>query len=149
MSSPAVLPLSRPTIWSRIVLFALAVLFVAGAVGQFFLAGLSVFDTPLRWSDHATLGHTLGLVAYVAWIPAVLGRVGRGLIVGSVLLGVLFGFQYAFAESNEPSIQALHPLNGAVMFALALWLGRRTFAVLRRGPRERTVDQGQTSLQQG
>ena len=128
-------PLSGLAIWSRYLLLALAGLFVAGAVGQFFLAGLAVFDSPLRWTDHRDLGHSLDLVAMVIWIPAAAGRVGWRLIIGSVLLVVLFKAQYAFVGLDEPYVQALHPLNGAVVFALSLWIGRRVFDLVRRAPR--------------
>ena len=120
------------TIAARVVLLALTALFVAGAAMQFFLAGLSLFDDPSRWADHASLGHVLGLIPWVLWIPAVLGRTGWRLIAGSLLLMVLFMAQYAFIESGTPSAQALHPLNGAVMFALALWMCTRTVGLLRR-----------------
>ena len=122
-------------VWSRYVLCVLAALFMAGAVGQFFLAGLAVFDSPLRWSDHRDLGHTLDPIALVIWIPAALSRVGWRLVVGTVLLVVLFQAQYAFVEIDEPYVQALHPLNGAVLFALSLWIGHRSLDLVRRAPR--------------
>ena len=143
--SPAPPPLSTLAIWSRYLLLALAVLFVAGAMGQFFLAGLAVFDSPLRWSDHRNLGHTLDLVAMVIWIPAALGRVGWRLVAGSVLLVVLFKAQYAFVEIDEPYVRALHPLNGAVLFALSLWIVRRALDLVRRPRRSRDNGRGRTA----
>ena len=104
-SSTAASPASGLASWSRYVLLALTVLFVAGAMGQFFLAGLAVFDSPLRWSEHRSLGHTLDLVGMVIWIPAVLGRAGWRLILASVLLVVLFKAQYAFVGIDEPYVQ--------------------------------------------
>ena len=118
---------------SRYVLLAVALLLTAGTMGQFFLAGLSVFDGPRHWGDHATFGSMLGLIANVAWIPAVLGRVGWKLVVGSLLLPVLFVAQHAFVAIDQPAVQALHPLNGACLFALSLWLAVRTGALVHRG----------------
>jgi hypothetical protein len=116
---------------SRLLLLALAAVFVAGALGQFFLAGLSVFDSPVSWTDHRRLGHGLGVIAHVAWIPAAIGRTGGRIVAGTAALAVLFEAQYGFVQIDEPAVQALHPLNGAVMFALALWVGARTFALVR------------------
>ena len=65
---------TRLVVGSRYVLLTLALLFVAGAGAQFFLAGLSLFDTPSHWAEHANLGHKLGIVPWFLWIPAVLGR---------------------------------------------------------------------------
>jgi len=125
-------PARGSTTRSRSVLLTLAVVLTVGAMGQFFLAGLSVFDTPVYWADHATFGSALGMVAYVVWIPAVLGRVGRRLVGGAVLLPVLFTLQHVFPASAEPYVQALHPLNGAVLFALSLWIACRSVGLLRQ-----------------
>ncbi len=133
------------TIAARCLLLLLLVLFTGGAATQFFLAGLSLFDNPSRWADHASLGHILGLIPWILWVPAVVGRAGWRLITGSLVLLVLFMAQYAFIESGDPYAQALHPLNGAVMFALALWMTRRALSLLRRAPRTRTVEEGMVS----
>lgn len=124
---------SGPVRWSRSVLLVLAAVLTAGALGQFFLAGLSVFDTPRHWTSHATFGSVLGLVANVAWNPAALGRVGWRLVVGSLLLPVLFTLQHALVALDQPFVQALHPLNGACLFALSLLITGRTGALVRRG----------------
>lgn len=116
---------------SRWIVLLLAAGLTAGALGQFFLAGLSVFDTPRYWSNHATFGSVLGLFANIVWIPAAVGRVGWRLIVGSLLLPVLFTLQHLFPAIDEPSVQALHPLNGALLFALSLWIALRALGLLR------------------
>ena len=118
---------------SRYLLLAVAIVLTAGALGQFFLAGLSVFETPRYWSNHATFGSVLGLVANVAWVPAILGRVGWRLVVGSLLLPVLFTAQHALVAIDQSFVQALHPLNGACLFALSLGIAVRTAALVRRG----------------
>lgn len=119
---------------ARSVFLFLTVVIAVGAMGQFFLAGLSVFDTPRYWGNHATFGSALGALANLLWIPAALGRVGRKLIAGSLLLPVLFVLQHVFPEIDRPAVQALHPLNGALLFALTLWLALRAFGLLRRPP---------------
>ncbi|MDP9366291.1 MAG: DUF6220 domain-containing protein [Chloroflexota bacterium] len=95
---------------------------------------MSVFDTPSYWTGHATFGSALGAVANLVWIPAALGRVGWRLIVGSVLLPVLFVLQHVFPTMDQAAVRALHPLNGALIFVLSLWLASRMFALLRRKP---------------
>ena len=116
---------------ARWVLVALAGLFTLGALAQFFLVGISYFDNPVRWKTHANLGHMLGLLPYVMWIPAVLGRAGTRVILGTLLLFVLFLAQYAFIEIDNTMAHAFHPLNGAVMLVLAFWLTQRGFALAR------------------
>ncbi len=121
---------------ARLVVLLLAVVLTAGVLSQFFLAGLSVFDTPRHWPTHAALGSVLGLVAFFVWIPAAVGRVGWMPFAGVLLLPVLFIFQHVFPHLGQPALRALHPLNGALIFALSLWLARRTFPLMRRQPRQ-------------
>lgn len=116
---------------ARWALLALAGLFVLGAFAQFFLVGVSFFDDATRWSDHANLGHMLGLLPYVMWIPAALGRAGARVILGTLLLFVLFMAQYAFIEIDNSTAHAFHPLNGAVMLVLAFWITQRALALVR------------------
>lgn len=118
-------------IGARWALVALAGLFTLGALAQFFLVGISYFENPVRWKDHANLGHMLGLLPYVMWIPAVLGRAGTRVILGALLLFVLFMAQYAFINVESTAANALHPLNGAVMLMLAFWLTQRGVALAR------------------
>ena len=122
---------------ARWALAALAALFTAGAFAQFFLVGISFFDDPVRWKDHANLGHVLGLLPYVMWIPAVLGRAGTRVILGTLLLFVLFMAQYAFINVESGVANAMHPLNGSVMLVLAFWLTQRGVALARSGDGER------------
>jgi hypothetical protein len=128
---------SRPTgglILARIALLGLAILFMAGALGQFFLAGLGLFDDAARWDDHKQAGHMLGLVTYLIWVPAVLGRSGIGTIIGSLLMIPLFYAQYAFIHIDNTVVNAFHPVNGTVLLVLSFWIALRAFALLRRPP---------------
>lgn len=129
----------RFTTGGRIVLLVLAVLFTAGALAQFFLAGLSIFDTPKYWSDHTTTGHIIGEGAFIMWIFAATGRACSRLVVGAILLAILMGAQYAFVHAGAAWVQALHPLNGALLFALSLWIAVRAFMLLT-GRRAQTAD---------
>lgn len=124
---------------ARVILLVLIALFVLGAGAQFYLAGLSIFDTPAHWSDHANLGHGLGMLPWFLWIPAALGRAGWKVIAGTVLLFVLFEAQYAFIEAGNAFVHALHPLNGALIFALAVWIAVATARLLMRDRAVATV----------
>ena len=115
----------------RWALVALAGLFTLGAFAQFFLVGISYFDNPVRWKDHADLGNVLGLLTYIIWIPAVLGRAGMRVILGSFLLFVLFMAQHAFMEIDNSMVNALHPLNGSILLVLGFWITMRAFALAR------------------
>ncbi|HWV23242.1 MAG TPA: DUF6220 domain-containing protein [Thermomicrobiales bacterium] len=126
---------------SRWVLAALTLLFLLGAFGQFFLVGLSYFDDPSRWKDHENLGHILGMLPWAIWIPAVLGKAGRGVIIASVLLFVAFEAQYAFIEAGDGFVHAFHPLNGAVLLILGGWLFQQAFGLLRK-PASATSPEG-------
>lgn len=116
---------------ARWVLLALAGLFTLGALAQFFLVGLSMFEDGARWQDHKTLGHVLGLLPYVLWIPAVLAKAGRGVILGALMLFVLFMAQYAFINIDSGAVRALHPLNGTLLLLLGASLTQRAFALVR------------------
>lgn len=129
--SPPPLPARRLGRRAQGCLLVLSGVLTVGALGQFFLAGLGVFDAPRHWGSHAIIGSTLGLVTYVVWIPAALARVGRGPIAGALLLPLLFIAQHAFPQMDQPFLRALHPLNGAVIFALSLWLTGRAAGALR------------------
>ena len=106
----------------------LAALFLIGAFGQFFLVGLSSFDDGEGWSDHASLGHTLGMLTWGMWFPAVLGRAGVRLIGATVALFLLFFAQHAFIDADSTTMQAFHPLNGSVMLVLSFWITQRALA---------------------
>lgn len=117
---------------ARAALLALAAVLTAGALAQFFLAGLGVFDAPGYWTAHEALGSALGLVAFVAWIPALLGGVGRRVTGATLLLPALYTLQHVFPHLEPAWLRALHPLNGACLFALSLWLGVRALGLLQR-----------------
>jgi hypothetical protein len=120
---------------SRWALAIIAGLFTLGALGQFFLVGVSFFDDAARWKDHETLGHTIGVLPWVMWIPAVTGKTGNRLIGATILLFVLFEAQYALIEIDNTMVNALHPLNGSILLVLGFWITQRALGALRRPPR--------------
>ena len=107
----------------------LAGLFVAGAVVQFFLAGLGVFGTGEAFGIHATVGTILAFASVVllvlAGVLALGGRVARRSAGLAALLVVLMVVQYALVElfaGAVPALAALHPVNGLLVLAASLAL---------------------------
>ena len=114
----------------------LAGLFVAGAVVQFFLAGLGVFGTGTAFGVHATVGTILAFASVVllvlAGVLALGGGVARRSAGLAALLVVLMVVQYALVElfsGAVPALAALHPVNGLLVLGAALLL-----ALERRPP---------------
>lgn len=118
---------------ARWTLVALAAVFTIGAFAQFFLVGLSMFEDGARWQDHKNLGHILGFLPYVMWIPAVLGKTSRGLLIGTLMLFVLFMAQYAFISVDNGVANAFHPLNGTFLLLLGSWIFRTSLDQARHG----------------
>jgi Family of unknown function (DUF6220) len=114
----------------------LAGLFVAGAVVQFFLAGLGVFGTGAAFGVHATVGTILAFASVVllvlTGVLALGGGVARRSAGLAALLVVLMVVQYSLVElfsGAVPALAALHPVNGLLVLGAALLL-----ALERRPP---------------
>jgi hypothetical protein len=136
MSTPhAPHPGTAPT--ARWLLVALSLLFTLGGLGQFLLVGLGMFDDAARWQDHKTFGSVLGLLTYVMWIPALLGRTGQGTILATVVLFVAYMLQYVFINASSGIANAFHPLNGALMLVLSSWITFRALGLARGAGRSR------------
>jgi len=118
---------------ARVVHLVLSVLFIAGLVVQFFLAGVGVFDGPERFETHRTWGYTLELFPLLLLIAGLVGRMGRRLALVAVAEFGLFMVQsvlIAFREST-PAVAALHPVNGFLILLIAIVIARESW--LARG----------------
>jgi hypothetical protein len=122
----------------------LAWLFVAGAVLQFFLAGLGVFGAA-SFGPHQTVGKLLALASLILLvlvaILALSGGLSRGRVGLAALLLVLMVVQWslvaAFSE-GAPALAALHPVNGLLVLSVAFALARGIELPTSRGfPRSR------------
>ena len=124
----------------RIIYLAGTWLFLAGALGQFFLAGLGVFAGPSNWGKHREFGFLLGLLALLLIILALIARLpGRmigmtaglfGLFVVQVLL-VWSPFGSHISYNSLHIIKALHPVNGIALVLVALTLAKRAWAFIQ------------------
>jgi hypothetical protein len=77
----------------------------------------------------------------------VLGRAGRGVILGALMLYVLFMAQYAFINVDSGTMRALHPLNGTFLLLLGAWITQLAVA-LARTPVELPAPQRQRRIEE-
>jgi len=119
--------------WARRGVVIAAWLFVAGVVGQVFLAGLGVFGVPAGdFSTHRDFGYLVGWLTLVVLVLAIAGRLPRRVIGLAVLLLILFALQSVFVAVRDdyPAVAALHPLNGFLILLVGIVIARdaRRFA---------------------
>jgi Family of unknown function (DUF6220) len=108
----------------------LAWLFLAGAVLQFFLAGLGVFGAA-SFGPHETLGKLLALASLILLVLAVIlaltGGLSRRRAGLAALLFALMVVQWLLVEAfseGAPALAALHPVNGLLVLSVAFALAR-------------------------
>jgi hypothetical protein len=119
----------RPKLrWTHV---GLAWLFVVGLVAQVFLAGRGVFDPSAGFDPHITLGYTLELIPILLAILALVGGMGRRLAILAVVEFGLFILQSVFVamRSSNPTIAALHPVNGFLILLIAIVMVREATAI--------------------
>ncbi len=110
-------------------------LVVVGLVVQVWLAGRGVFDPTTGFAPHRDLGYTLGLLPIVLLVLGLVGRMGRRAAIMAIVLFVLVILQSMFVamRTSNPSIAALHPVNGFLILLVALLLARESW-VMRNQP---------------
>jgi hypothetical protein len=118
--------------WSRVGFVVSAWLFAAGVALQVFLAGLSTFDNPARWADHVSFGQWIGTFTILLVLFSLTGRLPRELIGLSVIVLLLYGLQFSFANIDNGPIAALHALNALALFWLSVHLAQRGWPLLAR-----------------
>ena len=112
--------------------------FLAAGVVQIFLAGLGAFKLvhgagESALDPHRTLGFSMGGIAVIILILALIARPGARAIVGAALLVLLTGFVQSLLVSLADShaiFGALHAADGLLILAiptyLYFWPGRRS-----------------------
>jgi hypothetical protein len=117
----------------RFAFAAVAWLFLACVVVQFFLAGLGVFAGAENFEVHRQFGYLFSWLAVIMAVLAAVGRLGRRWIGLSVLLFVLFIMQSVFVLMRDslPAIAALHPVNAVAIFFVAQHVARESRSLLR------------------
>jgi mercuric ion transport protein len=109
---------------ARSIHMVVAWLAVVALVVQVWLAGRGVFDTSAGFDIHRDLGYTIGLVPLVLLVLGLLGGMGRRVALLAVAMFVLNIVQSVLVLQREsnPSIAALHPVNGFLILLLAIVL---------------------------
>jgi hypothetical protein len=123
----------------------LALVAMAAIVLQFFLAGVGIFGAG-SIQAHRISGYIITLAAVLLLVFALGGRLGRPRIIFSALLLVLLVVQIALIESNQPWIEALHPLNALAILGVTAQLAMRGRGAVRRDP---VVDSAKVRAAQG
>jgi hypothetical protein len=121
--------------WARIGFALLAWLFLAMAVIQVYLAGLSVSELGGSGSFelHRNIGYIIDVVALVLLVLSFAGRLPVRMIGASALLlgQMVLQSVLVFMRTGSPNIAALHPLNGFLIGLVALWLAWRSLGYIR------------------
>ncbi|MBI3751030.1 MAG: hypothetical protein HY263_05155 [Chloroflexi bacterium] len=113
---------------------AAAVVFVAAIVVQVVLAGLAIANLGGSgdFSTHIEFGYTwVGLAALALVLTALTARRPRREVGITLGLLVLYIVQTVLPslKGSVPFAAALHPLNAMILFGLAIWYARRTWAL--------------------
>jgi uncharacterized protein DUF6220 len=109
-------------------------LFLAGVVLQVFLAGMGLFNLS-DFKAHDGFGWLLASVPLFVLLPlAVVTGLERLTVWLTLILVIATAFQpeLALARKTDPVLAALHPVNAMLIFAVALFLARRSLVELRR-----------------
>ena len=101
-----------------------ALLIAAGAIVQFFLAGVGVFGAD-SFDAHEDLGWSLHTASLVVLIAAIVGPRTRQAIVLSLAFVVVFTIQVILpgARDDSPWIAAFHPVLALAVLGLAVHIG--------------------------
>ena len=125
--------------WARRAFLVLAWVFAGCVAVQVFLAGMGTFVDSARWLWHTSFIHAFEFLPLLMLPVAFLARVPVAMrwLTGA-LLALIF-LQYATAIiGGLPG--AFHPLNGFILFWIAVHLGGRAWRVSRAGADAPAID---------
>jgi hypothetical protein len=105
---------------------AVAWLLVGSIVVQVWLAGIAIPQLGGNGSfeNHRNVGYLIGLIALVLVLTALPTGLGRRRILQSLGLLGLYIVQSSLPYIGVNAIEALHPVNAAVMFVVSLVYAR-------------------------
>ena len=110
---------------ARVLFFGLAVIYLAGVVVQFFLAGLGTFSAT-SFDAHQAFGLVLALLTLILLVLAVVGKVPRLLIGLAVILLGLNVLQMFLAQVDVEEVAALHVVNALAIVFVAYEIVQRS-----------------------
>ena len=119
---------------ARLAFVSVGWLFVACRVLQLFLVGLDVFKAGLDPSVHATFAYTYGWLLPAMLVLGRVGRLGRPVLVLTVVLLLLYAVQTILPSLADvaPPAAAVHAVLALVIFWLAVSLTLRATARVRQ-----------------
>jgi Family of unknown function (DUF6220) len=109
----------------RVLFYGLAVIYLAGVVVQFFLAGLGTFGAT-SFDAHQAFGLVLALLTLILLVLAVVGKVPRLLIGLAVILLGLNILQMFLAQVDVEEVAALHVVNALAIVFVAYEIAQRS-----------------------
>jgi hypothetical protein len=88
-----------------------------------------VFAGASNFATHRDTGYTLTLLPLLMIVAGLAGRIGRRLVLASLGVGLLFVLQSVFVamRKDNPTIAALHPVNGFLILLIATWILREAW----------------------
>jgi hypothetical protein len=95
---------------ARVLFFGLAVIYLAGIVVQFFLAGLGTFGAT-SFDAHSAFGLFLALVALILLVVGFVGKVPRSLRALTFVLLAVNVLQIFLAQLDVEELAAFHVVN--------------------------------------
>jgi Family of unknown function (DUF6220) len=110
---------------ARVLFFGLAVIYIAGVVVQFFLAGLGTFGAT-TFDAHRAFGLVLAALTLVLLVLAVVGKVPRLLTGLCVVLLGLNVLQMFLAQVDVEEVAALHVVNALGIVFVAYEIVQRS-----------------------
>jgi len=99
--------------------FILAVIFAACIVIQVFIAGLSIFVSPVNWMNHTMFVHLFGMnLPLLLFVTALIGKIPKWAYLHTFGLLVFIFAMYFTANitDNIPWAGALHPILAMILF---------------------------------
>lgn len=112
--------------FARQVHAAVAWLLVGSIVVQVWLAGAAIpqLGGTGSFATHRDFGYTIGLVALVLLLTALLAGLGRRRVLQSAGILGLYVIQSSLPYMGLNAVEALHPVNAVVMFVASLVYAR-------------------------
>ena len=119
--------------YARYAFVGLVWLYLAGVVGQTFLAGAALFSPERDFELHRNLGYLLHLAPIGLLIVAVVARVGREIITWTVALLIVQGIQplLPMLRADYPLLAAFHPVLVLAIFWIGVSLGMKAWRLVR------------------
>ncbi len=116
----------------RYAFLGLVWLYLAGIVGQTFLAGAALFSPGRDFELHRNLGYLLHLAPIGLLIVAVVARVGRDIITWTVALLIVQGIQplLPMLRADYPLVAAFHPVLVLAIFWLGITIGLKAWRLV-------------------